>query len=249
MQGNGESQLSLTDSDARLMKQHEGFGVCYNTQPAIDAESHMIAGYEVTNTPTDHGQITKISFEVKSEYGIECLEVVADKDYEWPEDQSNALAAGIVPDVITRSGSHSVKVSFDYLETAITDEQKASSAPQDLKACLQAGIIPEIYSNILSQVEIKEKNTYTCSMNVADSQILKMTPWQMKVKAMTGYFIRDAKSNPVYCPQGNILRQKSIRRNGDIRYCNKLACKRCKDKCTVSEWKEADFNKDILINP
>ena len=47
--------------------------------------------------------------------------------------------------------------------------------------------------------------------------------------------------------EGEILRQKSIKRNGNIRYCNKLACQRCKCKCTSSKFKEADFNKDTLI--
>lgn len=106
MQESGESQISLTDPDARLMKQNEGFGVCYNTQTAIDAESHLIAGYEVTNNPTDHGQITKIASDVKSEYGINCLEAVADKGYECPQDQADALVAGVVPNVITRSGNN-----------------------------------------------------------------------------------------------------------------------------------------------
>ena len=31
------------------MKQNEGFGVCFNTQVAVDAGSHMIAGFKVTN--------------------------------------------------------------------------------------------------------------------------------------------------------------------------------------------------------
>jgi transposase len=48
----GESQIFLTDSDAHLMKQNEGFGVCYNTQTAVDAESRLISGFEVTNHPT-----------------------------------------------------------------------------------------------------------------------------------------------------------------------------------------------------
>lgn len=51
----------------------------------------------------------------------------------------------------------------------------------------------------------------------------------------------------MYCPQGEKLRQKSIKRNGMIRYCNKLACKHCKNKCTTSEHKEVDFSKDKLI--
>ena len=44
-----------------------------------------------------------------------------------------------------------------------------------------------------------------------------------------------------------MLRQKSIKRNGMIRYCNKLACKHCKNMCTTAEHKEVDFNKDKLI--
>lgn len=247
MQENGESQLSLTDPDAKLMKQSEGFGVCYNVQTAIDAESHMIAGYEVTNRPTDHGQITKIASDVKSEYGIEWIEVVADKGYESPQDKSNALAGGIVPNVITLDGSNTTQVSFDYVETDTTEQQKASTKPEDIKVCLEAGIIPNIYKDILSAVKKEEKNIYIRSMGVPALDVLKMTPEQMKSKAMEGYFVRDAKSNLVYCPQGNILRQKSLKSNGTIRYYNKLACKCCQNKCTVSPWKDANFNKDILI--
>ena len=75
-----------------------------------------------------------------------------------------------------------------------------------------------------------------------------MTTEQMILKAREGYFVRDAESNLVFCPQGKILRQKSVKKNGNIRYCNKLACKNCKHKCTKSEWKEVDFSKDSLIH-
>ena len=69
----------------------------------------------------------------------------------------------------------------------------------------------------------------------------------MRNLALDGYFVRDAEANLVYCPAGEILRQKSLKRNGLIRYCNKLACKKCKSKCTASEFKEADFSKDQII--
>ena len=74
-----------------------------------------------------------------------------------------------------------------------------------------------------------------------------MTLEQMIAKAHEGYFVRDAGRNLVICPQGETLRPKSLKRNGDIRYCNKLACRRCKSKCTTSKFKEADFSKDCLI--
>ena len=69
----------------------------------------------------------------------------------------------------------------------------------------------------------------------------------MIAKAHEGYFVRDAERNMVICPQGEILRPKSVKKNGNIRYCNKLACKRCKAKCTTAKFKEADFSKDCLL--
>ena len=51
----------------------------------------------------------------------------------------------------------------------------------------------------------------------------------------------------MYCPQGAILRQKSLKKDGRIRYCNKLACKKYSHKCTKAAFKEADFNKDTLV--
>ena len=87
------------------MKANEGFCVGYNVQTAVDAESHMIAGYKVTNSPTDHGQITSVASEVKADYEVPVLETTADKGYESPKDHAEALAKGIVPNVIQRDGS------------------------------------------------------------------------------------------------------------------------------------------------
>lgn len=243
----GQSQVSLTDMDARLMKQNEGFCVGYNTQTAVDAESHLIAGFKVTNCPTDHGQLTDLATQVKKDFDVEVLETTADKGYEDPIDHANALASGIVPNVIQRDSSSEEEVTFDYNEAAITDEQKTSTKPEDLKACLEAGVIPEIYKDILSDPEVKEVRKRILA--TTDSAVLDMTPEEMRAKAMEGYFVRDAERNLVYCPQGEMLRQKSEKKDGHIRYCNKLACKKCKCKCTISKFKEADFGKDTLIKP
>lgn len=205
----------------------------------------MIAGFQVTNNPTDHGQITNVASEVKSDYGVDILETTEDKGYECPEDHAEALASGIVPNVIQRDGGCTEQVQFDYNEATITDEQKANTKPEDLKACLEAGVIPDAYEGILTDVQTAEVKEF--ATDVADSAVLKMTPEQMRAKALEGYFVRDAERNLVYCPQGEILRQKSIKRNGMIRYCNKLACKKCKSKCTALKFKEADFSKDTLI--
>lgn len=48
------------------------------------------------------------------------------------------------------------------------------------------------------------------------------SPEEMLDKA---YFVRDPERNLVYCPAGEILRQKCIKKNENIRYANKNACK------------------------
>ncbi len=245
LEQSGEKQISLTDPDAKLMKANEGFCVGYNPQVAVDAESHMIAGFQMTNNPTDHGQITNVAGDVKKEYGVDILETTADKGYECPEDHANALASGIVPNVIQRDGSNTENVCYDYHEADITDEQKASVKPEDLKTCLEAGFIPDLYNGILTDAKICEVKSYEA--DIADSEVLAMSDEEMRAKAAEGFFIRDAERNLVYCPEGQLLRQKSIKRNGMIRYCNKLACQQCKNRCTTSDQKEVDFLMGSLL--
>lgn len=76
---------------------------------------------------------------------------------------------------------------------------------------------------------------------------VSLTEEQMRKRAAEGYFIRDLEKDRVYCPTGEILRKKSTRKNGDIRYANKMACKQCehKSRCTRSVWKEIDFPEKV----
>ena len=245
MEATGQKQKSLTDPDAKLMKCNEGFCVGYNTQTAVEDGSHMIVGLKVTDSPTDHGQITEFASEVKTDVGMDVIEAVADKGYQSPEDMSKALEKGVVPNVIQRDGETEVTVDFEFNPVESTELNPSSTSPDDVKKCLQAGTIPDVYGGILSNPEIiSVKSTeYT----IADDAVLKMTQEQMVEEARKGYLIRDPHRNLVICPEGDIFRQKSIKRNGDIRYCNKLACKHCKNKCTKSLFREADFSKDKLV--
>lgn len=245
LEESGASQKSLTDPDSRLMKEGNGFSVGYNAQTAVDAESHLIAGFKMTNNPTDHGLLTDVAIDVKDGLGVSTLEATADKGYHDPSDMAAALENGIVPNVIQNNGSSVIEVEFDYVGAEITEVQRSSTSADDLCACLHSGVIPSCFESVLSDVVIEEVvKTYRES---TDSRVATMTQEEMMAKAREGYFVRDAGRNLVYCPQGVILRQKSIKKNGDIRYCNKLACKKCHSKCTAAKFKEADFSKDCLI--
>lgn len=75
----------------------------------------------------------------------------------------------------------------------------------------------------------------------------------MEERAKEGYFVRDSEGNLVYCPAGETLGQKCIKKNGNIRYVNITACKHCpnRNKCYKGKgvWKEIDFTKDTLEKP
>ena len=90
------------------------------------------------------------------------------------EDHADALANGIVPNVIQRDGCCTEQIQFDYNEATITDEQKSSTNPEDLKACLEAAVIPEAYKDFLTDAQIVEVKEYTS--DVAESAVLKMIP-------------------------------------------------------------------------
>lgn len=245
LQSTGQRQLSLTDGDARLMKANEGFCVGYNVQTAVDSENHMIVGYKVTNRPTDHGLLTDIASEVKEDLNMATIEATADKGYEDPSDHADALASGVIPNVIQRNGGSAEPIDYDYKEAEITEDMINSTDPEDLRRCLEAGVVPAVYRDVLDKrgvIECRESEQDT-----AIRTLLKLSPAGMRKIALRGYFVRDPEANLVYCPLGEILRQKSVKRNGLIRYCNKLACKNCKNKCTTSKYKEADFSKDQII--
>ena len=85
MEDNGLSQLSLTDADAKLMKNKNGFAVAYNVQTAVDSESHLIRDFQMTNQPTDHGLMESTAESVQRENETlgksSVIDATADKGY------------------------------------------------------------------------------------------------------------------------------------------------------------------------
>lgn len=78
----GESQISLTDPDSRIMRTgHNGRDVCYNTQFAVDSKNSIIVNYDVTNDKNDYHQLDKITSSIKEQFQLDELEIVADLGY------------------------------------------------------------------------------------------------------------------------------------------------------------------------
>ncbi len=251
MEESGQSQMSLTDADARLMKNKNGFIVAYNPQTAVDSNTHLIRDFQMTNQVTDHGLLDSILAGVREESeGI--IETVADKGYESEEDMVKCLEDGIIPHVITDDGKDGYELEISYEEA---DADVGSTDPEELRKALHAGMIPEAYKGVISDMEVKEVRRKVSDEEgkKKDADPVYGTPEEMIERAKEGYFVRDPERNLVYCPNGEILRQKCIKKNGNIRYANKNACRHCpnRNKCYKgkNEWKEIDFTKDCLEKP
>lgn len=250
MEKNGLSQLSLTDADAKLMKSKNGFEVAYNVQTAVDTKTHLIEDYQVTNQPTDHGLLESTARDEKARRG-EIVEVVADKGYQCSKDIANCLENGIIANVIPQEGKSDCKIELPYEEAEVSEETLKSVESEDIKKCLRSGNIPEVYKDVIADIKVEEKRRVI--KEETESEEAKSpygTEEEMINRAKEGYFVRDPERNVVYCPAGETLRQKSVKKNGCVRYANKTACRCCpfRNQCFKgsSDFKEVDFNKDTL---
>ena len=152
MEETGVSQLSITDADAKLMKNKNGFAVAYNPQTVVDSETHLIRDFQMTNQVTDHGLLESTMEEVKKAEPEKIVEVVADKGYEDTEDIVNCLKNGIIPHVITDDGKDGYEIEIPY-EKAEAD--LTGTDPEELKKALHAGQIPEAYASVIQDMKVE----------------------------------------------------------------------------------------------
>ena len=239
-----ETQISLTDKDSRLMKNNGKYDVAYNTQAVVDVESHVTLGFDTDNNPADIGSMEKVMKKTKKKLKLdnEVLTNITDKGYQSMEDMKNCLEIGVIPQVTPNNDEKERVIITEYEENKISEKERKSTKPKNIKKCLRAGVIPECYKDVIKdiKVEIREKRKYQKKLEEETK-----TSEEIREEAIQrGIFIRDRKLGVVYCPMGEVLGKKSERKGGKIRYANKLGCKRCKAPCTKSKYKEVEFIKN-----
>jgi transposase len=130
LEKSGETQLSRTDKDARLLSKRGQVVAGYNVQIAVDDKHKLIVASEVVNDGNDTGQLHKMAKAAKEELGVETLTALADSGYY----NSNALKAceedGIVAYVATPSRTGRLKA-----KGRITHEEFVYDAEADAYRC------------------------------------------------------------------------------------------------------------------
>jgi transposase len=128
MNASPDKQVSLTDPDARSMKNREGGIVGYNVQTAVDAEHHLIVAHEVINEGVDRDQLATMAGKAKEALGTEELTVVADRGYFKSErilECTNAGITALVPKSITSNSRAEGRFEKqDFIYVAADDEYR-----------------------------------------------------------------------------------------------------------------------------
>ncbi len=124
LQASGETQISLTDSDARSMITRGDGIVGYNVQTAVDAKHHLIVEHEVTNVGNDRDQLSVMAKKARAAIGTVKLTAIADRGYFKGEEILACRKAGIEPLVpATKTSNAKADGRFDKADF-IYDQQK-----------------------------------------------------------------------------------------------------------------------------
>jgi transposase len=81
LEESGQTQLSRTDADARLLSKNGQVVAGYNVQIAVDDKYKLIPASEVVNDGNDSGQLYDMAKAAKDELGVETLTALADTGY------------------------------------------------------------------------------------------------------------------------------------------------------------------------
>lgn len=206
----GETQKLTTDPEARMMHSHKnGFHCCYNVQTAVDSVTHMIGDYIVTNHINDQGLLHDFSEKLKKTMDMPSIAIVADKGYDSKDEIKACILNGIVPYVGFRENKEERLYTLDYKQTNITEQQRQSESPEDIRACLHAGVLPACYEDTGISIEVNTEGQLGC--------------FQRSVDKLTST-----------CPMGYILRKTKNKGEGMV-YANRKACRQCTNRCTPSK--------------
>lgn len=121
----GESEISTTDPDARLMCNNNGnVDVSYNVQTTVDAKYKLIADFKVSQKPNDLGELDNMALRAKKLFNGKDFEALADKGYYKAEDLKVCVENGITPYVAKQMYSNGTGDKDFYADKFIYDKEK-----------------------------------------------------------------------------------------------------------------------------
>jgi hypothetical protein len=144
LEASGETQMSLTDPDARLLSKNGQTLAGYNVQTVVDDKHKLIVASEVVNDSSDVGQLHAMAKAAKDALEAEALQVLADAGYyssvELKACEDDGIVAYVPPPEGTgrleKQGRFSLK-DFSYDHTADAYRCPAGELLRPMKGRLQ----------------------------------------------------------------------------------------------------------------
>jgi transposase len=104
LEQSGIDEMSTVDVDARLMANNRsGVDMAYNVQASVDSKEHLVAAFEVTQNPSDHGSLAPMIEKTQEEFRKKDITVLADTGYYGYEDIESSEKTGATPIVSRQS--------------------------------------------------------------------------------------------------------------------------------------------------
>jgi transposase len=132
MDATGETQVSLSDPDAKSMTTTPRMPkvIGYNVQTAVEAKHHLIVAHEVTTFGYDRDALSSMAIAAREAMGADKIEAIADKGYFKSEEILACEAAGITATVSKplTSGA-SAKGRFDRADFAYNVDKDVYVCP------------------------------------------------------------------------------------------------------------------------
>jgi transposase len=136
LDASGDTQLSRTDADARLLSKRGQTVAGYNVQIAVDDKHGLIVASAVVNDGNDTGQLYKMATAAKAELGAETLTALADTGYY----NGNALKA-CEEDGIVAYVPQAQRTARLEAQGRISHEAFVYDADQDAYRCLAGKLL------------------------------------------------------------------------------------------------------------
>jgi len=131
LEESGETQLSHTDADARLLSKRGQTVAGYNVQIAVDDKHKLIVASEVVNDGNDTGQLYAMAKAAKEALGAETLQALADSGYYNGAQLKDCEENGIVAYVAQakRTGRLEAQGRFSHEQFAYVADADAYRCP------------------------------------------------------------------------------------------------------------------------
>lgn len=204
--------ISLTDKDSKHMSvSNNGTDISHNVQVAVDSKNHLIIAVDVTSSPADQGQLYNMSSLAAKEAGIQ-LKEIKEKSEEIIQDDERVEETKSENETkkdneVEKDEKDDNKKDLEYMMTVLAD--KGYYQYEDLKKCLESGILPIVPKQRTPNKTGNEKY-------IIDN------------------FIYDRDKDIYICPENKILINVSKQDSKEYSYKNKAACMECsqRDQCT-----------------